>query len=283
MQSNVGIQLRVKYIRLGRVRLVRHFDSARLWELAPRRVDVPVAYTEGFTSRPKVGFCLALPTSAESLAEYVDLDLSRDARLDATEPGWIEWLGELTGSLPSVLPTGMDVVAIAERDVAEGSLQKSVTSTTWELTGWNPDDGPADDVSGKADELDILIQGVLETDEVFVERERKGQRRTDDVRPVIRDLTLRASDCGPTVVADLITIGRARRPSELAELICPGIDGTGIRVLRMHQLIDTEGERREVIPDERQSNGTNQHDRPREHVVEKRRRTARSHAGGQTQ
>lgn len=276
MQSNVGIRLRVKYTKLGKVRFVSHRDGARLWERALRRVDLPVAYTEGFTPRPKVGFGLALPTAAESLAEYVDLDLSRDARLDTTDPGWDDWLQELTGSLSAALPTGMDVVAIAERDAADGSLQESVTSTTWELTGW----GPGPDL---VEELDISLQRVLAADEVFVERERKGQRRTDDVRPLIRDLRLRRDDQGPTVVADLVTIGRALRPLELAELIRPGIDGTGIRVLRTHQWIDTDGERRDVIPDARHSNGTNHHDRLREHVVEERRRTARSHAGGQTQ
>lgn len=278
MQSNVGIRLRAKYTKLGKVRFVSHRDGARLWERALRRVDLPVAYTEGFTPRPKVGFGLALPTAAESVAEYVDLDLSRDASLDTSDPGWDDWLRDLTDSLSSALPTGMDVVAIAQRDAADGSLQEQVTSTTWELSGWQQTA-----VSASADQLDEALQRVLADDEVLVERERKGQRRTDDVRPLIRDLTLRRDDDGPTVVADLVTIGRALRPSELAELICPGIDGSGIRVLRTHQWIDTEGERRDVIPAERHINGTNNDDRPREHVVQERRRTARPHAGGQAQ
>ena len=78
MQSNVGIRLRVKYTKLGKVRFVSHRDGARLWERALRRVDLPVAYTEGFTPRPKVGFGLVLVTGptgsgkSTTLAAMVD-------------------------------------------------------------------------------------------------------------------------------------------------------------------------------------------------------------------
>ncbi len=281
MQSNVGIRLRVRYTKLGKVRFVSHRDGARLWERALRRVDLPVAYTEGFTPRPKVGFGLALPTAAESIAEYVDLDLSRDADLDDEDPGWDDWLRALTSSLSDALPAGMNAVAIAGREPGDGSLQERVTSTTWELTGLGPE----------PESLDAARQRVLAADEVLVERERKGQRRTDDVRPLIRDLTVRDDDTGPTVVADLVTIGRALRPSELAGLIAPGTDGLDVRVLRTHQWIDHDGERREVIPLERPITRTNSNERERTDVeerhpdpgVEERRGTARAHAGGQAQ
>ncbi|MEL6891611.1 MAG: TIGR03936 family radical SAM-associated protein [Actinomycetota bacterium] len=299
MQSNVGIRLRVRYSKLGKVRFVSHRDGARLWERALRRVDLPVAYTEGFTPRPKVGFGLALPTAAESIAEYVDLDLSRDADLDPADPGWDDWLHDLTASISDALPSGMDAMAIAERSADVASLQEQVTSTTWELSGW--------EVAGQGlvpDSLDDALQRVLAADELLVERERKGQRRTDDVRPLIRDLTTRHDEGRTTVVADLVTIGRALRPAELAELMCTGVDGTSIRVRRTHQWIDHDGERREVIPLERHVTRTNEDERERtvvEHrhsdrtAVEdpgvedpaleagERRRVARAGSGGQAE
>lgn len=286
MQSNVGIRLRVRYTKLGKVRFVSHRDGARLWERALRRVDLPVAYTEGFTPRPKVGFGLALPTAAQSVAEYVDLDLSRDAALDIASPDWDDWLADLTAGLSDALPVGMDATAIAVRSPDDGSLQEQVTSTTWEISGWNAT-GPGAASPQTPTPLDEALQHVLAADELLVERERKGQRRTDDVRPLIRDLTVRdtedADGRGATVVADLVTIGRALRPSELAELIRPGIDGLGVRVLRTHQWIDHDGERREVIPLERRTTRTDGHEREREHVVEERRRTAGSNPGRQAQ
>jgi len=69
------IKLRIRATKLGKVRFTSHRDAARLWERALRRADLPVAASEGFTPRPKISFGLALPTGAESTAEYVDVDL----------------------------------------------------------------------------------------------------------------------------------------------------------------------------------------------------------------
>jgi radical SAM-linked protein len=80
------VRLRLRYSKLGKVRFVSHRDGARLWERAVRRVGLPVAYTEGFTPRPKLSFGLALPTGAESVAEYIDLDLVEGADVDPAPP-----------------------------------------------------------------------------------------------------------------------------------------------------------------------------------------------------
>lgn len=236
MISNVGVRLRLRYSKLGKVRFVSHRDGARLWERALRRVKVPVAFTEGFTPRPKLSFGLALPTGAESVAEYIDIDLARGADVDPSSSDWADWAARHAAELSDALPIGIDVVILAERDPDTGSLQEQVTSTTWELTGPGID----------PELLEPATQRLLAADELLVERERKGQRRTDDVRPLIRDL--RPDSTGTKLVADLVTIGRALRPAELAEMAFPGIDGTGVRVLRTHQWIETDGERREVLP-----------------------------------
>lgn len=236
MISNVGVRLRVRYAKLGKVRFVSHRDGARLWERALRRVDLPVAYTEGFTPRPKLSFGLALPTGAESVAEYIDIDLAKGADIDPSASGWSDWTASLESALTAALPVGIDVARVVEREPTSGSLQEQVTSTTWEMAG--PGIEP--------ELLGLASQRLLAADELLVERERKGQRRTDDVRPLIRDL--HPDDTGTKLVAELVTIGRALRPAELAELAYPGIEPVDVRVLRTHQWIESDGERREVIP-----------------------------------
>lgn len=223
------MKLRLRYAKLGKVRFVSHRDGARLWERALRRVSFPVATTEGFTPRPKLGFGLALPTGAESVAEYIDIDLVHGVGVDLDDRSVVE-------GLSSALPVGMDVLVMAERDPAAASLQDDVGSTTWELTG----------LGVAPEQLDVAIQRVLAGDELLVERERKGQRRTDDVRPLIRDLH-REPD-SDVLVAELVTVGRALRPTELAGALVPDVDPLDVRVLRTHQWIDHDGERREVLP-----------------------------------
>lgn len=185
-----------------------------------------MAYTEGFTPRPKLSFGLALPTGAESVAEYIDIDLAVD--VDPADD-------RLVDGLSSALPTGMSVLVAAERDASRVSLQDEVSSTTWQLT--TP--GLTPELVGEA------ARRLLDADELLVERERKGQRRIDDVRPLIRDLA--PDETGTSLVAELVTIGRALRPAELATAAFPDIDAVEVRVLRTHQWIDHDGEQREVL------------------------------------
>ncbi len=86
---------------------------------------------------------------------------------------------------------------------------------------------------------------LLAADEVILERERKGRRHVDDVRPLI--VHLGSDPAGTRLVAELANEGRALRPSELASVAFPGIDALGVHVLRTHQWMDRDGERREVL------------------------------------
>ena len=223
------MRLRLRYSKLGKVRFVSHRDSGRLWERAMRKVALPVAYTRGFTPRPKLAFGLALPTGAESVAEYIDVDLADAVELDPSDP-------QHAVSLSAALPEGMDIQVVAERPSGGSSLQEAVSATTWQLSG------PGIDHTTIGDAVDRL----LAADQIIVERERKGRRHVDDVRPII--LHLGIDTTGTRLVAELANHGRALRPAELVSAAFPGIDALGVHVLRTHQWIDCDGERREVLP-----------------------------------
>lgn len=223
------MKLRVRASKIGKVRFTSHRDAARLWERALRKVQLPVAATEGFTPRPKISFGLALPTGAESIAEYVDIELRSDVERTDVD------LDTLPARLSAALPNGFDVLVTVEREPGSGSLQEAVTSCTWEL--WSPLLG-ADDHHAACRLTDAA--------ELVLERERKGKRSADDVRPMLLDL--RPTPTGDRLIADLVTVGRALRPAELAELAYPHVDARDVRALRTHQWIDHDSGRREVLP-----------------------------------
>ena len=79
---------------------------------ALRRAGLPVAFTEGFTPRPKISFGLALPTGAESIAEYVDIELQRESAASDID------LETLPARLTDALPAGFDVLVAGERELA---------------------------------------------------------------------------------------------------------------------------------------------------------------------
>jgi radical SAM-linked protein len=219
------MKLRLRYSKLGKIRFTSHRDTARVWERAMRRAGVPVATSAGFTPRPRLSFGLALPTGAESVAEYLDLEVVDGALAD-------DDVDALPAALDEVLPVGFAAMAVAWRAPGAGSLQEDVTAVTWELT-----------MPGAVDARGA-VDRVLEAATLPLERERKGERRIDDVRPAIRALAVTGID---TLVADVATVGRGLRPAELAAVAFPDADVTALRALRTHQWIEHDGHRREVM------------------------------------
>ncbi len=217
------MRLRIRYAKRGKVRFTSHRDTARIWERAMRRAGVPVATSAGFTPRPRLSFGLALPTGAESVAEYLDVEVLADGMTP-------DEVDDLPGRLDPVLPAGFAVLVAAESEPGAGSLQESVTSVTWELG------------TPEGCDLAATVERVLGAATLPIERERKGERRIDDVRPAIRSLVASGG-----LVAEVATVGRGLRPAELAAVAFPGADVTALRALRTHQWIEHDGDRREVL------------------------------------
>jgi len=242
------VKIRLSYGKWGKVRFLGHLDMARLWERGLRKASAPVAMSAGFTPRPKMSFGLALPTGAESVIELFDVTLD-ETRIDA-ENGSID-LELLRSSLTDAMPLGVEVVDVDPIAPQKWSLQEDVTATTWVLAV----DTSATDPS----ELDERVAGVVSSTEIWVDRERKGERRRDDVRPGILDLRIIERGIWPAtselsawadsvsllstdvqfVEATLTTSGRGVRPTEMAEVLRPGVDPwiTMPRVVRTHQWI----------------------------------------------
>ena len=223
------MKLRIRSTKLGKIRFISHRDHARLWERALRRTGLPTAHSSGFTPRPRISLGLALPTAAESIAEYLDVELADAASLEALPD-----LDQLPHELSRALPEGIEATIVATRPDDGPSLQELVTSCTWEL--WGEDLAPAD--------IEAATR-LLAADRLVIEQSRKGQRRIEDIRPLVLDLHPDAT--GHRLVAHLATVGRALRPSELATLAFADVDPLDVRALRTHQWISHDGDRREVL------------------------------------
>lgn len=217
-------QARVRYEKLGKLRFTSHRDMARIWERSVRRLNLPIAYSEGFSPRAKLSFGLALPTVFESLSEFVDLTFS--------EPIEVETLPErLTG----VLPQGITVTGAAELHGKVDSLQECVEATSWSLF-----------VDGDLTELRRWSQDLLAADELLVTRERKGKSSTDDVRPAVLAVDVRPNadtevPAAVEIYAELATKPRALRPLELLDINDPSL--TLKRGRRVNQFIAPTGAR----------------------------------------
>jgi radical SAM-linked protein len=220
------MRIRLRFAKLGKVRFTSHRDVARMWERALRRLELPVAYTEGFSPRPKLSFGLALSTGHESVAEYLDVELREEPDLDA-----------LPEQLSAQLPVGIDVTAAVPLAPGSPSLQEDVSSCTWriEALGLEPADAEA------------LVDAALAADELVITRTRKGREVTDDLRPAV--LTVRPvgpTPAGTELEAELAVHPRSVRPAELLLALHPGLEEG--RVLRTAQWIWRDADRLEPVP-----------------------------------
>jgi radical SAM-linked protein len=231
------VKQRVRFTKLGKIRFLSHRDLARIWERSLRRAGVPVAYSEGFSPRPRLSFGLALSTGYESLGEYLDIDLAPEAGIDPEA---------LPGVVAGSLPDGM--VAQVAIPVAPGtdSLQQAVTSCSWRIEVVGPE----------RDEVVARVAGALALDTLPTTVERKGSPVELDARPAVLSLVVApdgdlvpggpASRPSTTLVADLATQPRSLRPAELVRALGPHWHEG--RVLRTHQWTLVDGARSEPIP-----------------------------------
>ena len=218
MRGGAVNPIRLQYSKVGKIRWISHRDIARALERAFRIVELPLAFSEGFSPRPRVSFGLALSTGHESVAEYVDLVLAELVDLDA-----------LPEQLTAALPEGMAVtgaVLLAERVPA---LQEAVTSVEWQV-----------EIEPGVDAHERVRAGLVAT-ELVTTRHRKGREVVEDVRPVVRSITV-IDDT--TIAMELNTQPRSAKPGEVLAAI-GGL--TEVRALRTHQWIERDGARQEPL------------------------------------
>jgi len=226
--------VRLRYTKRGKIRWISHRDVARALERAFRITQLPLAFTEGFSPRPKVSFGLALSTGHESEAEYLDLVFAEDFDLES-----------LSVSLTEALPEGMAVTGAAPLAERAPALQEAVTAVVWRVEPAGADGSPVD-----ASQLAVHIERALALPALPTSKRRKGRDAEEDVLPFIRRCEIR--DTNPvSVEMELITQPRSVKPGDVFSGIARATGLAGglaeAQVLRTHQWIERDGTRLEPL------------------------------------
>ena len=234
MRGDAGFPMRIRFAKRGPVRFISHRDVARAFERAFRVAELPVAFTLGFSPRPKVSFGPALAVGYESDAEYLDVECTHEVAGH-----------DVAAVVNTALPDGMAVTGIAPLADRAPALQEAITSLTYRVT-LDPVDGAV--LSGAVDAL-------VARHELPVEVTRKGERAVDDIRPSVRSLAVcsLASSRGeaPMLELEVATKPRTLRVADvIAGLRTMQEDAATLvehRVVRTHQWIERGGARREPL------------------------------------
>lgn len=160
------MRVRARYQKSGKIRFISAIDLGRLWERALRRADLPIAYSEGFSPHPRVGFPDALPLGYASTGEYAELTFAAPIALAPAIAG-----------LNSAFPEGIQV--LDARAVAAGEPKLA----TWlQASCWDVDYPPGC-------KLGAAVAAVAQAARLPVVRQRKGKPVTVDLQPAIHQIS----------------------------------------------------------------------------------------------
>ncbi|MBQ7564419.1 MAG: DUF2344 domain-containing protein [Lachnospiraceae bacterium] len=70
------MRIRVKFSKTGSMRFLGHLDLMHFFQQLIRRSGIPIAYSQGMSPHQIMSFALPLGLGAESLGEYMDIEIT---------------------------------------------------------------------------------------------------------------------------------------------------------------------------------------------------------------
>ncbi|MYD08448.1 MAG: DUF2344 domain-containing protein [Chloroflexi bacterium] len=197
--SPVVQRLRITFGKSGPLRYTSNLDVAKIWERVLRRADLPIMYTQGFNTRPRIRLAMPLPLGISSECEILDVSLRQ--RIDVDEAA-------LRERLLAVAPLGLTINKIVEVALRASTLHSLIDSAEYRIHFIDAVD---------PDHLVRKIRDVLNRPSIIVDRTRRRKRSVMDIRPLIQAIYL---DDAHDMIAHLSVGDRGNlRPDQLIELM----------------------------------------------------------------
>lgn len=191
-------RLRLTFSRGQEQKYLSHLDLMRLWVRALHRSGLPLAYSQGFTPRPRLSLAVPLAVGVTSQAELLDIFLAR-----RVSPFYI------MKGLSSQLPKGIDLLEVHEVALGLPSLQSLVRYAEYRVE-IDSQEGPQ--------ELQRHLEEFLAREHFSWEHLRDGQARRYDLRPLVEDLWLEGGRDGVVILGMMLRADEAGsgRPEQVA-------------------------------------------------------------------
>lgn len=199
MNDNLPIKQRlyIQFGKFGALVYTSNLDVAKTWERVLRRANLPILYSQGFNTRPKIALASALPLGISSECEILDVSMR--------EPITLEGLVE---RIQATSPAGLRIYDIYEVPVRSGTLPTRVRSSEYRI---HFEDGI------DRENLQLRVDKLINSDTMEKIKEVKGKEVSVNVRALVHDLHI---DADGDLIAHLTVGDKGNvRPDEvLAEL-----------------------------------------------------------------
>ena len=160
---------RIKLTKTGILRYFSHLDWQNTFLKVLSRSGLNIAYSQGFNPTMKVSMGVALPLFAQSLCEFIDLELYEDLSTDIIKQ-----------KLESSLPAGSKILSIVKIDKSSKSIDTTVFWAEYEIKLF-------DDTLYDFENFKYNTNRVLNSQEIFIEKKnKKGLIKKIDIKPCIK-------------------------------------------------------------------------------------------------
>jgi radical SAM-linked protein len=202
-------KVRIVFSKTGDMRFLGHLEIVRVVERACRRAGIPVAFSGGYSPKPKITFALSLPTGAEGLGEWMDLDLAETVPVD-----------DVAGRINEHLPEGLFLLRAWKAPLDTGALNGRVVYMDYKAVLPEPQEG-----------LDALAGAFFERERISIVRVRKGKKKEVDLKNYL--VAMRARD-DRTLFFTLTLKGEegSARPAEVLQAML-GLDEESLTRVRL--------------------------------------------------
>ena len=174
--------IRIKYSVRDLLRFLSHLEIVRVWERIFRRSGLPLVFSEGFRSRPRLSFSPPRAVGIASDAEYLDVRLGTNG------------ISEIEKRLSKIMPDGMDIIAITELAPSVESLDKTIDCWEYQVTFANP----TPNIEASCDKLMQLRN--IDVLRSKPDRKSRNRDRIVDIRPSIANLSAPESSLSITII-----------------------------------------------------------------------------------
>jgi radical SAM family uncharacterized protein/radical SAM-linked protein len=188
-QNVVYKKLQVSYAKRGQARYFGHLELVKIFIRAFRRARIPLRFSEGFRPAPKVSFESALPVGTESLEERFVVEVPLNV---AT--------GKVVERANQELPKGLTITACNKAHRRSPGLAPKVVHYTATLKRG---------IFSEAKLRNFLKKKAWP----LTKRNRKGQPKTIDLRPLVKKLRLLSTTTADMILED--QAGQSIRPTDV--------------------------------------------------------------------
>lgn len=165
-EQSQNLKYRFRFYKKDRAAYLGNLELMGVLRRVIRRLDLPVAYSQGFHPQMKLSMGHALSLGIESEWEYFDLELQRNFDTD-----------KLVQFFNQVLPEGLKILEITKLDRGEPSLYSQLTQIEYQI------DGLPEKMN--QEEIKKAIESFDEADEICLTTKKKGKLKKKNLKDYV--------------------------------------------------------------------------------------------------